>query len=70
MAMVVCGGIPISLHETKHFNGVLVFAHIFFSVGKYLIQSWIGYIFLSMFNLITLTTIYIIESKITELKEK
>ena len=49
--------------------GVLVFAdNFFFSIGKYLIQSWTGYIFLNMF--ITLTTIYIIDSKITELREK
>ena len=41
-----------------------------FSVEMYLIQSWIGYIVLSMSSVINATVIYVIENKIIKLKEQ
>ena len=69
MAMTVCGGTPILHDDTQNLKGVLVIADQFFRCKVVDIKlSWV--FFLDMSNLITDTVIYIIESKLTKLKEK
>ena len=64
MPMTVCGGIPILQDDTQNLKGVLVFADQFFRC-----KAVDGCSFLDMSSLITDTVIYIIESKLTKLKE-
>ena len=68
MARTICGGTPILHDDTQNLKGVLVFAYHFFRCKVVDIKlRWV--LPFGMSNLITGTVIYIIESKLTKLKE-
>ena len=69
MAMAICGGYPILHDDTVKLKGLLVFADQYFRCKVVDIKlSWV--FFMDMSNLITDTVVYIIESKLTKLKDK